>query len=238
MPDQNTQILMGDILKGGIGITGAVQQSDALNLQNKYEQSVFQFNSQMASSKAKEALAEGAVAAGLEEDRTGEQVGRAAAVSSGSGMVGSSGSALIAQEQTGSIGAHSALMDRLNSQREALGFETQATENQNQAQLSQDENQYRRRATIWSGAEGALGDVSKGFENLMPTVSPAKTDGGTITWDNIQIPDNQFSIGLSGNPISLNTPDWAKQQSASALMTPTGSFNPAPYTPNPDYQPG
>lgn len=189
MPDQNSLIMMGDLLSGGQKVAGAITQSNALAEQDAYQQTIFEFNSGMATLKAKEALITGELAAGDVENRTTQQVGRIKTQFAGSGIVSNTGTAEMAVEQTGAIGAHDALLIQLNAQREALGYKTQATEQGLGADLEHLASQNKQRNTLWGGIEGGLADASQGFKNQFPVPPPnlgGPADSGSIVqWGNL-----------------------------------------------------
>jgi hypothetical protein len=212
MPDQNALILFADLIKGGSRVTSAFQQNNALKLQDQYEQNVFKFNSAMATSKAKEALILGNEAAGLDEKRTAQELGRATAVAAGSGTLANQGTNEIAIEDQAGMGAHQALLARLNAERESLAFETQATQQKMEASLSDLEIKNKQRETIWSGMEGGLGDVAEGFKNLLPypkvsgldkNGAPSDTGSGPVDWGTMPVPPNPFGVNMSGDPFSV-----------------------------------
>ncbi len=203
MPDNNASLFLTDLLKGGTQVTGAIEQANALQQQNKFEQSVFDFNSAMATSKAQEAIQAGEEAASLQQRQSSEVIGREAAASAGSGTVANAGTNLAAQEQTGEIGAHNALMVRMNAEREALAYNVQATEGNIQGILEDTATQSKERNTIWSGLEGGLGDVSEGFKNLFPVPKlPASADGNqsVVNWDSIPPISMPYGVSLNGQP--------------------------------------
>ena len=198
--DENFQILFADLLKGGGQVLNALQQSSALQQQEDYSQKIFQFNSQMATLKGQEAVSEGELTAENIDRMTERQVGQEKADYAGGGIVANTGTAALAQEQTGQIGAHNAFLARLNASRQALAFQTQATQQNMEAGLSAEASKNKQRQTIWSGMEGALGDFSSGMSNMIPAPKPNPTqEDSTVPWDQIPRPSSPFGLSLTSN---------------------------------------
>ena len=196
--------LFTGLVQGGETLTSAIQQSDALNLQNQYEQTVFSFNSAMATSKANQALLAGAEAEAVQERDSSEQVGHTTATAAGGGMMANSGTNQQAINQTGEVGAHNALMVKQNSEREALTLQVQATEQNMQGELAGAESGNKQRSTIFSGTTKALGQVSESFTNMFPAPSlgsPA-TQNGPVNWSTIPVPATPYGVDATGQPIA------------------------------------
>lgn len=208
MPDQNTQMMIGDFLKGGSAIAGSVTQANAITQQNQFEQQVFDFNSAMATVKAQEAQIQGNMEENLVGDRTRAEVGRQKAILAGGGIVSSTGTGLLAQEQTETIGAHDALMAKINAQRLGLNYQTQAMEAGQGADLENLASQTKARSTIWSGLSGGLSDVSEGFIKQFPAPppvfgTPEPSTSGMIDWDTIHqsVNGSPSDYEIAGAPI-------------------------------------
>lgn len=190
-------IMLGDFLKGGSQIAGSLTQANAISGQDNYQQSVFNFNSAMATIKANEAIQTGQLEEEGALNRSSQLIGREKTAYAGAGIVANTGTAQEAQDQTGAVGAHDALMARINAERMVTGYETQVIQDNSDSAFSNLANKNNSRNTIFSGIEGGLGEVSQGFKSQFPPMPETQKVGQLIDWGAIH-----GSLGTSFTPLS------------------------------------
>lgn len=143
----STTLLVGaTVAAGGYQAYQQHQAGKSARRQGDYEADIFDLNAANADAMAKDAVARGAEAAG--RFRTGVKglIGAQRANLAAQGLDITSGSAAAVQEDASYLGELDAQQILMNARREALGYETQAANLRQQAELTRMGGRNQQRA--------------------------------------------------------------------------------------------
>jgi hypothetical protein len=133
----STLALAGLTLAGGASkYFSEKKQGASAQAQGDYEAAMLGQNADLADAQATDAIARGALSEQKLRGQTRQVVGAQRTALAAQGIDINSGSAGAVQGETNSIGEFDALTTRLNAQREAYGYTTQATDYRNRAALA------------------------------------------------------------------------------------------------------
>lgn len=132
--------------QGASTFFGQRKAADATQAQGNYEARLFEQNAGVADLQAADSIARGTLAEQKLRGETRQTVGGQRVGLAAQGIDINSGSAADVQAEAQSIGETDALTTRLNAAREAWGFQTQAQDLRNRAELT------RRGASAQAGA--------------------------------------------------------------------------------------
>ena len=159
----------------GVAAYGAYQQGQAAEDQAKYQEQVAKNNAIIAERQATDARERGHLSEAQQRLRTRMAIGSARASAASRGVLVDEGSALAQQGDIAAVGELDALTIRNNAEREALGFESQASTftgeaslHQNSAGYAKQEQIYGTGATLLSGAAS----VADKWASYNPPVAP------------------------------------------------------------------
>lgn len=119
-----------------VGMQAQGQQADAAAQQARYSQAVAYKNAQIADTNARDARAAGVAAEEQQRLKTSQLQGRQTAVLAANGVDLASGSPLDILGDTAAMGEQDALNTRGNAERQARGYETQASNFRDDGQLA------------------------------------------------------------------------------------------------------
>lgn len=157
----NTMLAIGavaTVASTALGVVGSVQQGKAAKAEAQYQAQVNRQNAKKAEMNAAQKRQEGIEESRLQRIRTLQKVGSQQAAMAANGIDISSGTALDIVEDTAAMGELDALTTRYNSETEAIAFEHQAANFENQANLDilSGQNAYKS-GMINAAATGAKG---------------------------------------------------------------------------------
>lgn len=168
-------LVIGSALLGGVVQTvGSIQQGNAAKAQADYAAGVAANNAVLAQRAAQDARDRGAVEEARKRQETRQLIGRQNAVLAGNGVLVNQDSALDLTADSAAFGELDALTVKSNAQREALGFETQGMNFQNEASLNRLRGANAQQAGIMGGISSVLGTAGKvagtwyQFQNYRP----------------------------------------------------------------------
>ena len=178
--------LAATVAATAISAYGSMQQGKAAKAQGRYQQQVMANNQILAQRAAKDARERGKRAEFEQNLKTRQLIGRQQAVLAGNGVLVGQDTALDITTDTAEAGKYDALTIRSNAEREALGYEAQGVNFENQGNLARMGGD----ATARAGNMAALGSVVGGASsvagkwydfnrtgafNRTPTISASKT---------------------------------------------------------------
>ena len=152
----------GAIASVGSGVIGAVQQGKAAQAQMNYQAQVERRNARIAQQNADQKRQEGIEESRLQRIKNLQKVGSQQAALAANGVDVSEGTALDIIEDTAAMGELDALTTRYNYETQALAYEQQRDNYNNQANLDviSGQNAYR------AGMINAVGEGFKGLGNV------------------------------------------------------------------------
>lgn len=145
-----------------VSVTSAVQSANAQKAQYEYQSKIAQKNANIAQANADQKRQEGIEEARMQRIKSLQNVGSQQAAMAANGIDVSSGTALDIAEDTAAMGELEALTTRYNYESQALAYEQQAENYNNQSTLDSiaATNAYK------SGVYSALGSTAKGLGSL------------------------------------------------------------------------
>jgi hypothetical protein len=152
----------GNIINAFSSIASSIFQSNAIQMQAKYQAQQLNFRSQIANIQAQAALSEGENQAEQIERGGQQQVGSERANEGASGVNVNSGSAMATQQSTQAMTGLDALTARNNAARQAWGYQVEATQEEGQAQMGEITAQGESNATLLTGGLNAFSYGAKG----------------------------------------------------------------------------
>lgn len=158
----NVALAVGAIGSTAMGVTSSVQQGKSTQAQMNYQAKVARNNAKIAQANADQKRQEGIEESRLQRMKTIQKVGAQQTAMAANGVDISSGTALDIIEDTSAMGELDALTTRYNYETQALGYEQQANNFNNQANLDvfAGQNAYK------SGMISAVGEGAKGLGNI------------------------------------------------------------------------
>lgn len=145
------------VLMAGLNFGTAIQQSGAIDSQEILESAMFDINRMWANVKKEDALRRGKEAASKHRKKVGRIIGSQRAALAAQGIDIGSGSARDVQESTMVIGEEEAEMIRVNSIKEAFGYEVQALNLELEKRFNTQGRKQQSRNTLIGGAVNAAG---------------------------------------------------------------------------------
>lgn len=152
----------GYIIGAGNTIFGAYAQSVALRAQGEYQKSMAKINARLAGIKAEDALNQGEEAAAKIRSDAKKVVGSQRAALAAQGLDVDAGTASDLQRDTEESAARDIMTVRNNAWRQAWGFRTQATFDQQAANFQAAANNNLANSTLITGGTSALSQGLKG----------------------------------------------------------------------------
>ena len=142
-----------------MGVVSSVQQGKAQQAQYNYQAEVARNNAKIAQANADQQRQEGIEESRLQRIKTLQAIGKQQTAMAANGIDISSGTALDIIEDTSAMGELDALTTRYNAETQALAYEQQANNFNNQANLDvfAGENAYK---------SGMINAVGQGFQGL------------------------------------------------------------------------
>lgn len=187
--------IVGTIASTTMGVVSSVQSANAQKAQYNYQAQVAKKNAEIAQNNADQKRQEGIEEARQQRMKTLRTIGSQQAAMAANGIDISSGTALDVVEDTAAIGELDALTTRYNYETQAVGFEQQASNFNNQANLDTfaGQNAYK------SGMTSAIGS---GFKGLADTASVASKWYGNNS-NSIKTTGTKVSGGIKGDNITF-----------------------------------
>ena len=156
-------MLAATALSAGASAYGAINQSQALNAQADYSESMARVNQRFAERQAGDALERGEENARTAIRRSDQARGTQRASMAGQGIVLDSGSAMDIQNETAVAGARDAARIRQNTQLEAWGIRTNSAQAVNQSRMQAEGMRNESRSTLITGGLRAVSDLGRGY---------------------------------------------------------------------------
>lgn len=187
--------IVGTIASTTMGVVSSVQSANAQKAQYNYQAQVAKKNAEIAQNNADQKRQEGIEEARQQRIKTLQAVGSQQAAMAANGIDVSSGTALDVIEDTAASGELDALTTRYNYETQALAYEQQANNFNNQASLDTfaGQNAYK---------SGMINAVGTGFKGLGDTASVASKWYSNNSSTNIKT-KNKVSGGIIGDPITF-----------------------------------
>lgn len=189
--------VVATVVSTTMGVVSSVQQGKAAQAQANYQAKINQRNAATAQANADDKRQEGIEEARMTRLKTAQKIGLQQASLAANGVDVSEGTALDMIEDTSAMGELDALTTRYNYEKQALAYEGQANNFNNQANLDifAGQNAYK---------SGMMNAVSTGVNGLGQTVSVAsKWYGNNSLGNNTIKPIAKVSGGITGDPITF-----------------------------------
>ena len=151
--------IVATVVSTTMGIVGSVQQAKSTQAQYNYQAEINRKNAKIAQANADQKRQEGIEESRMQRIKTLQKIGSQQAAMAANGVDVSSGTALDIIEDTSAMGELDALTTRYNAETQALAYEQQANNFNNQANLDvfAGENAYK---------SGMINAVGQGFQGL------------------------------------------------------------------------
>lgn len=156
----NVALAAGGIATGVMGGVSAYQQGKAQQAQMNYQAQVARNNAKIAQANADQKRQEGIEEARTQRMKTLQKVGAQQAALAANGVDISQGTALDMIEDTSAMGELDALTTRYNYETHALGYEQQASNFRNQANLDTFAGQNAYKAGMTNAIASGIGGLS------------------------------------------------------------------------------
>ena len=180
-----------------LGVVSSVQQGKAAQAQANYQAEINRRNAAKAQANADDKRQEGIEETRMTRLKTAQKIGLQQASLAANGVDVSEGTALDMIEDTSAMGELDALTTRYNYEKQALAYEEQAGNFNNQANLDifAGQNAYK---------SGLMNAVSTGVGGLGKTASVAsKWYGNNSLGNNTIKPRTKVSGGIAGDTITF-----------------------------------
>lgn len=190
--------LVGTAASTAMGVTSSIQQGKAAEAQANYQAQVDRRNARIAQQNAEDKRQEGIEEARMRRLKTAQRVGLQQASLAANGVDVSEGTALDMIEDTSAMGELDALTTRYNYEKQALAYEQQANNFNNQANLDvfAGQNAYR---------SGMMNAIGTGFGGLgdMASVASKWYGGNSLGKTEKQKEGIRLSGGITGDNITF-----------------------------------
>jgi hypothetical protein len=159
----NASLYMPSLIQASTATGGSIMSASATRAQGDFESSQARTNARLASIQAEDAVNRGEVTASEKARADAALAGSQRASLASQGVSLTSGSATDVQKSTQQMSELDQMTIRNNAAREAMGYQTQATNAQGRAAMAELAARNQARNTILTGGMNALAFTTKGY---------------------------------------------------------------------------